>query len=112
MQGCISSFGIWTPICYKEERRVDEKWSRFHLEAIGCKDIRRVRFYPQVVLLKAPRRQAVVPGNIIIRQRGTKVRPGEGVGIGRDHTIFATLEGQVQFEYNVLRKQQVVSVVQ
>lgn len=41
--------------------------------------------------------QAVIPGNIIIRQRGTKYHPGENVGIGRDHTIFATSEGRVNF---------------
>lgn len=41
--------------------------------------------------------QAVIPGNIIIRQRGTKYRPGENVGIGVDHTIFATEEGVVEF---------------
>ena len=41
--------------------------------------------------------QAAVPGNIIIRQRGTKYHPGENVGIGKDHTIFATVEGQVNF---------------
>lgn len=41
--------------------------------------------------------QAVIPGNIIIRQRGTKYHPGENVGIGRDHTIFATSEGRVSF---------------
>ena len=41
--------------------------------------------------------QAVIPGNIIIRQRGTKHHPGENVGIGRDHTIFATSEGRVTF---------------
>ncbi len=41
--------------------------------------------------------EAVIPGNIIVRQRGTKWWPGEGVGIGRDHTIFATAEGQVKF---------------
>ena len=41
--------------------------------------------------------QSVIPGNIIIRQRGTKYHPGENVGIGRDHTIFATLEGRVSF---------------
>ena len=41
--------------------------------------------------------QSVIPGNIIIRQRGTKYHPGENVGIGRDHTIFATLEGRVIF---------------
>ena len=42
--------------------------------------------------------QAVVPGNIIVRQRGTKFHPGEGVGIGKDYTIFATVEGYVVFE--------------
>ena len=41
--------------------------------------------------------QAVIPGNIIIRQRGTKYHPGENVGIGKDHTIFATVAGRVQF---------------
>ncbi|MFB0951859.1 MAG: 50S ribosomal protein L27 [Rhodospirillales bacterium] len=41
--------------------------------------------------------ETVIPGNIIIRQRGTKVHPGDGVGIGRDHTIFATAEGNVKF---------------
>ena len=39
----------------------------------------------------------VIPGNILVRQRGTKWRPGTGVGIGRDHTIFATAEGKVSF---------------
>ena len=41
--------------------------------------------------------QSVVAGNIIIRQRGTKVRPGANVGLGRDHTIFALVDGHVQF---------------
>ncbi|TCP60521.1 LSU ribosomal protein L27P [Rhodovulum bhavnagarense] len=41
--------------------------------------------------------QAVIPGNIIVRQRGTKFWPGEGVGMGRDHTIFAVAEGAVTF---------------
>ena len=41
--------------------------------------------------------QAVVPGNIIIRQRGTKFHPGNNVMIGRDHTIFAVVEGKVNF---------------
>ena len=42
--------------------------------------------------------EIVVPGNIIIRQRGTKYHPGDNVGIGRDHTIFATVEGAVTFQ--------------
>ncbi len=41
--------------------------------------------------------ERVIPGNIIIRQRGTKYHPGENVGIGTDHTIFAKIEGSVQF---------------
>ncbi|HCV48483.1 MAG: 50S ribosomal protein L27 [PS1 clade bacterium] len=39
----------------------------------------------------------VIPGNIIIRQRGTKWHPGDNVGIGKDHTIFALTEGKVSF---------------
>ena len=41
--------------------------------------------------------EAVIPGNIIARQRGNKWWPGEGVGEGKDHTIFATAEGRVTF---------------
>ncbi|MBR9825324.1 MAG: 50S ribosomal protein L27 [Alphaproteobacteria bacterium] len=41
--------------------------------------------------------QHVIPGNIIIRQRGTKVNPGENVGMGKDHTLFALTEGRVKF---------------
>ena len=41
--------------------------------------------------------QKAAPGNIILRQRGTKWWPGEGVGMGRDHTIFAVTEGSVTF---------------
>jgi large subunit ribosomal protein L27 len=40
---------------------------------------------------------AVIPGNIIVRQRGTKFHPGNGVGIGKDHTLFAMAEGIVEF---------------
>ena len=42
--------------------------------------------------------QRVEAGNIIVRQRGTKFHPGENVGMGRDYTIFATIEGHVVFE--------------
>ena len=41
--------------------------------------------------------QEAIPGNIIVRQRGTKFWPGEGVGMGKDHTIFATDHGAVTF---------------
>ncbi len=42
--------------------------------------------------------EAVVPGNIILRQRGTKWHPGNGVGLGRDYTIYAVVPGRVQFK--------------
>lgn len=41
----------------------------------------------------------VITGNIIVRQRGTKFHPGENVGIGKDHTLFALSEGAVKFTY-------------
>jgi large subunit ribosomal protein L27 len=41
--------------------------------------------------------QAVIPGNIIVRQRGTRFHPGIGVGMGKDHTLFALVEGRVEF---------------
>jgi large subunit ribosomal protein L27 len=54
--------------------------------------------------------EKVVPGNIIIRQRGTKVHPGNGVGMGKDHTIYALIEGVVKFENKTSTKKK-VSVV-
>ena len=54
--------------------------------------------------------ESVIAGNIIIRQRGTKVHPGTGVGIGRDHTIFAVVNGTVSFRRTKGDKQ-TVSVV-
>ena len=47
--------------------------------------------------------QAVIAGNIIVRQRGTKFHPGLGVGIGRDHTIFALVDGRVKFDQDSRR---------
>jgi large subunit ribosomal protein L27 len=54
--------------------------------------------------------QAVVAGNIIIRQRGTQYHPGTGVGMGKDYTIFATIDGKVKFSKKAGDKN-VVSVV-
>ena len=54
--------------------------------------------------------EKVIPGNIIIRQRGTKVVPGEGVMMGKDHTIFAVIEGVVKFD-NKTRDKKRVSVI-
>jgi len=48
--------------------------------------------------LKKSGGQAVIPGNILVRQRGTEYHPGENVGMGRDHTLFALVEGRVTFK--------------
>ncbi|EKM99760.1 MULTISPECIES: 50S ribosomal protein L27 [Acidocella] len=47
--------------------------------------------------LKKAGGQAVIAGNILVRQRGTKVKPGLNVGVGRDHTLFALADGKVVF---------------
>ena len=47
--------------------------------------------------------ESVIAGNIIIRQRGTKFHPGDNVGIGKDHTIFATIDGKVAFKKKRIR---------
>lgn len=52
----------------------------------------------------------VIPGNIIVRQRGTQYHPGANVGMGKDHTIFAVAEGKVEFSKKAGNKT-VVSVV-
>ncbi len=51
--------------------------------------------------------ESVVAGNIIIRQRGTKIHPGKNVGMGKDHTLFALVEGVVKFERKDKKRQQV-----
>lgn len=55
--------------------------------------------------------QAARPGNIILRQRGTRFHPGENVGCGRDHTLFATASGFVRFERKGEKMRRTVSVV-
>ncbi|MEH6832731.1 50S ribosomal protein L27 [Sulfitobacter sp.] len=54
--------------------------------------------------------ELVIPGNIVVRQRGTKFWPGENVGMGKDHTIFATVEGNVQF-HKGLKNRTFISIV-
>ncbi|WP_373005177.1 50S ribosomal protein L27 [Sulfurimonas sp.] len=51
--------------------------------------------------------EAVVAGNIIVRQRGTKVHPGKNMGMGKDHTLFALVDGIVKFERKDKKRQQV-----
>ena len=54
--------------------------------------------------------EQVLAGNILIRQRGTRVHPGVNVGIGRDHTLFAKATGKVKFETRGPKKRKYVSI--
>ncbi len=56
--------------------------------------------------------ELVVPGNIIVRQRGTRFHAGTNVGCGRDHTLFAKKDGHVKFEKKGPKMRQFVSVVE
>lgn len=55
--------------------------------------------------------QAINAGGIIVRQRGTRMHPGENVGIGKDHTLFALIDGKVQFATKGALKRHTVMVV-
>jgi large subunit ribosomal protein L27 len=55
--------------------------------------------------------EAVLAGNILIRQRGTKVHPGENVGMGKDHTLFALKDGVVKFAKKGPKNRQHVNIV-
>jgi large subunit ribosomal protein L27 len=55
--------------------------------------------------------QNVTAGNIIVRQRGTQFHPGTGVGLGRDHTLFALVDGKVQFKVRGDKNRRFVDVV-
>ena len=54
--------------------------------------------------------QVAIAGNIIVRQRGTKFHPGNNVGIGKDHTLFALIDGHVSFGFKGALKKQMVNV--
>lgn len=55
--------------------------------------------------------ESVLAGNIIVRQRGTHFHPGVNVGLGKDHTIFATVHGKVKFEVKGPERRKFVSIV-
>jgi large subunit ribosomal protein L27 len=55
--------------------------------------------------------QTVVPGNIIVRQRGTEFHAGDNVGMGKDHTLFAKTEGRIQFAVKGVQQRRTVSIV-
>ena len=64
---------------------------------------------PKMLGVKRYDGQIVTAGSIIVRQRGTKIRPGDNVGVGRDHTLFALIDGYVKFGH-ATREQRKVSV--
>ncbi|HEV2217462.1 MAG TPA: 50S ribosomal protein L27 [Candidatus Dormibacteraeota bacterium] len=53
---------------------------------------------PQMLGVKIYAGQEVLAGTILVRQRGSKIAPGEGVGLGRDHTLFALIPGKVRYQ--------------
>jgi large subunit ribosomal protein L27 len=65
---------------------------------------------PKMLGVKVYGGEVVSAGSIIVRQRGTRFHPGTNVGIGRDHTLFALVDGQVSFAVRGPQNRQVVSV--
>ncbi len=66
---------------------------------------------PKYLGVKVYGGEAVEAGNIIIRLRGTRFHPGTGVGLGRDHTIFAVVDGKVEFKTKGPKSRKTVSVI-
>ena len=66
---------------------------------------------PKMLGVKIYGGQSIDAGNIIVRQRGTEFHPGPGVGLGRDHTLFALVDGKVEFSVKGAKKRRTVSVV-
>ena len=62
---------------------------------------------PKMLGVKRSDGQVVRAGTILVRQRGTKFNPGRNVGIGRDHTLFALIDGSVKFEHETRDKKRV-----
>jgi large subunit ribosomal protein L27 len=67
---------------------------------------------PKMLGVKAFGGQTVSAGSIIVRQRGTRVHPGTNVGVGKDHTLFALVDGEVKFAIKGALNRQTVSVVE
>jgi large subunit ribosomal protein L27 len=66
---------------------------------------------PKMLGVKAYGGEMISAGSIIVRQRGTKFHAGENVGLGKDHTLFATANGKVQFEVKGPQNRKYVSIV-
>lgn len=67
---------------------------------------------PKMLGVKAYGGQTVSAGSIIVRQRGTRFHPGENVGIGKDHTLFALVDGRVKFGVKGALRRSTVSIEQ
>ena len=65
---------------------------------------------PKYLGIKCYGGEHVIPGNIIMRQRGTKFKPGRNVGLGRDYTLYALTEGVVRFDVTSARRVHVIPV--
>ncbi|MEO8672976.1 MAG: 50S ribosomal protein L27 [Tahibacter sp.] len=66
---------------------------------------------PKYLGVKVYGGEAINAGNIILRQRGTQFHPGTGVGLGRDYTIFAKIDGKVEFSVKGPKSRRMISVV-
>ena len=66
---------------------------------------------PKMLGVKAYGGESVSAGSIIVRQRGTRIHPGVNVGVGKDHTLFALVEGHVQFAIKGEKRRRTVSIV-
>lgn len=66
---------------------------------------------PKMLGVKAFGGELISAGSIIVRQRGTKFHPGNNVGVGRDHTLFALVDGHVQFQVKGSLNKQTVNVI-
>ncbi|KAL6766518.1 MRPL27 [Auxenochlorella protothecoides x Auxenochlorella symbiontica] len=66
---------------------------------------------PQNLGIKMYGGQRCIPGNIIVRQRGTEFHPGANVGMGKDHTLFALIPGNIQFSFDKRRKRRMVAIL-
>ncbi len=67
---------------------------------------------PKMLGVKAYGGESVSAGSIIVRQRGTRIHPGVNVGVGKDHTLFALIDGQVKFAVKGPRNRQTVSILE
>jgi large subunit ribosomal protein L27 len=66
---------------------------------------------PKMLGVKAFGGELITAGSIIVRQRGTKFHPGTNVGVGKDHTLFALVDGHVKFQVKGERNNQTVSII-